>query len=893
MGIFSRKKTTYVSSVAYNLAGDEDDRPDFMKATILGAIFGEKNIAETIPESYLRGQGIKIRNFARWARTQGYSDTLGQSRGGITSGDSIDTTVIAGEIPPSTVGNTVIVQTAKIDDGDYTWWADQYICENYPARLGTDYVTDYNQVTGDLKITFEDDTFVTFTPANFDPNSRYLYASYVETKPGTSGPIDTGATIILGSGDDFPDTTDWEELTNASTSHTENLDVVTTVDVTYSDDRPSEHSNSTTTSTESYDEVHASYEQFVAQPAPANQDVIKAERSIMYQDAVGEVVTNTIVTTTTETITGGVIKTTTTTVTTDSLEVERSYRIDEQEVIYKGWSTLKVFIYKQGSGNTVFDAMFKTPSNIGNFLPFIPFRIDNRDVKNNWPDLYAQSKKAFVKATGSKYDKVRDNINSNAQIGEIDFAYAVFGVSLNVKENACRKYIYKFFKLVSDDPNRKTAADYDNWKSLWQAADDSWTVWLAWHDNPTDHYDRMLPEPVRLEYPSMPTNSVKVRSNNSCMNYDITLTWNFISEEQGSGLLKPGAKKGEYWLTNGTSENWSEQTYTQDGDSRPFRGLFGRDNTTDLLYVNWQVSATEWKRLIIRGLTHTNLVYNGKSVFIGSKEALEDPDESGFIIPLHEDVFRSMGLKDGTQMGTACCFLMFNCYKVVKQKWYQTFLFKVILIVIVVAVTIFFPPGGAAGGGLLGTNIAVGAALGFTGTMAIVVGTLLNYLAAMLIMSLITRTAVHYLGEEWGLIIGTIAGLITLQVGTGMANGLSFSASFNNLLRVDNLLLLTNSVGNAYAEILNKDAQETMKKAAELQDKFTKDLKALQEKYSAEFGRNGILDPTQMVNLLLSPHESSEAFLTRTLMVGSDLADMSMEMLYNFVNITLSNDLPT
>ena len=70
---------------------------------------------------------------------------------------------------------------------------------------------------------------------------------------------------------------------------------------------------------------------------------------------------------------------------------------------------------------------------------------------------------------------------------------------------------------------------------------------------------------------------------------------------------------------------------------------------------------------------------------ISAKEALEDVEESGFIIPLHEGVYRAMGLKDSTQMATACSFMVFNCYQVVKKKWYQTGIFKIILVVILIS----------------------------------------------------------------------------------------------------------------------------------------------------------------------------------------------------------------
>lgn len=893
MGLFSRKKTTYVSSVVYNLAGNEDDRPDFLKTTVFSAVLSEQeSIAETMTDSYLHGSGIKLRNFARWARTQGYDSTVGLATGKIISGDSINISLLPDEIPHSG-GTTVSVQTAQIDNADYTYWADQYVSNNYPSLLGTNYLTDMDSITGNITITFVDTTQVTFTPVDFDINAQYLYVSFMEVSDAVYGSVVTGSTITITDVDPFPSIVGWDEQSNVVTTHTHDLDVVTTVDVTYSDATPPEHTVTTTTSSESYDEIHAVYEQINPLPPTPGSDSINAELSIMYHDQVGSITTTTSTSTVVEVI-AGVTKTTVTTVVTEIFDIDKSYRIDTQHIEYRNWSPLKVFIYKEDGANSVLNAMFKTPTNIGSFFPFIPFRVDNQNIPQYAPDtIYPASKKAFKKATGGKYDTIMGSILDNPDIGDIDFTYAVFGVSLNVKENACRKYIYNFLKFLNDDPTRKNSADYQDFITAWNAADDSWTAWLAWRDDPYSPSGSLTAEPVRLVYPPAPMNSIRVSSDNTVMHYDIKLSWAFIEEEIGSGLLKPTAKKGDYWLTSGTSERFEEQTWSEDG-SGTFSPFSSKDETYDLLYVNYQESETVWKRLVVRGLRHTNSVYNGQSVVIGSKEALEDTEESGFIMPLHEDVYKEIGVIDGTQMATACCFLMFNCYQVVKQKWYQTSLFKIVLVIIVVVVTIMSAgAAGPAAGGLLGTNAAVGGALGLTGTLALVAGALINIIAAMVVVSLIQKGATKLFGEKLGLIIGTILSIVTLQVGTAFATGTSITSSFANLMRADSLLLLTSSVGDAYGKYINYSTQELMLETEKLNTQFENQLEELENKYALEFGRNGLLDPNQITDILFSANEPPEAFLQRTLMVGSDIADMSLDMLTNFTKITLSTELTT
>lgn len=897
MGLFSRKKKTLVSSVCYNLAGPEDDRPDVLKTTVVSAVLSEQeSLGNTITDAYLHGAGMRIRSFAKWARNRGYNSMIQLSEGRITSGDSINMEEIANHIVP-TPGSTVYAQTAEIGKADYSYWADQFISENHPELLGTDYVVDIDDATSLITITYVDTTTESFIPINFDIEADYLYASYVEASGQIDGPIEVGDVITLGSMESFPDVSLWDEDSVVVTPVTVNLIEETVIDVTYSDATPPTHSESSTSTPTDYNEIHSVYLKDDVLPSPPGQDIVRVLKNTMYQDTVWVITQDINVSVVNEDI-GGVIKTTTTTVTTDVLTIERSYRIDTQEVQYNSYTPTKVFIYKKGGGNSVLNAMFNPPTTLGSFLPFIPFRVNNGAVPDIWPNtLYPTAKKAFKRATGGKYDEVFDNIYSNASIGDIDYAYAVFGVSLNVKENACRKYIYNFFKLLNDDPTRKSALDYEDYVTAWHIADASWTEWIAWRGDPYDSMfkSRLRSEPERIPYPVAPFNSIRVASGSGFLKYDVTISWNFIEEEMGSGLLKPDAKAGDYWLTvGGPADVLEEQTWQEKYDDvvRHFLKVPGREYKNDLLYINWQVSPTSWKRLVIRGLNHENMIYNGKSVIIGSTEALLDPEESGFIIPLHEDVYHDIGLVDGTQMSTACCFLVFNCYQVVKTKWYQSGLFKVILVVIAVAIVIFSAGTGTPlSAGILGSSVAIGTGLGFAGTMALVVGTAVNAIAAMVLVALIQKAAIKLFGEKVGIIIGTIVGVLTLQVGTALQAGATLTSSFGNLLRADNLMMLMNSSANAYAEYINVATEDMVTQSMNLQNQFESELEKLSEKYTAEFGQNGILDPTQIADILLANNEPPESFLQRTLMVGSDIANLSIDMLHNFTKITLNTDL--
>ena len=240
--------------------------------------------------------------------------------------------------------------------------------------------------------------------------------------------------------DPYPDTTGWTLASSVSNTVPVTLNEVTVVDVTYSDSTPPEHSSNSTSTSDSYTDFLEQWSSITPAPPVAGVDEIATITSYLNLIETSSIELVVVVTTVDEDIGGGVIKTTITTVTTDTLVPKKAHRTDTRKDVVKSYSKPKVFIYRYQSGNPILDAMFSVGYSSGIFFPPIPFRIDNADVKDSYSDLYAASKKAFKRATGGKYDKVRETINSNSSIGDIDYAYVVFGV-LNVKENACKVYL--------------------------------------------------------------------------------------------------------------------------------------------------------------------------------------------------------------------------------------------------------------------------------------------------------------------------------------------------------------------------------------------------------------------------------------------------------------------
>jgi hypothetical protein len=250
-----------------------------------------------------------------------------------------------------------------------------------------------------------------------------------------------------------------------------------------------------------------------------------------------------------------------------------------------------------------------------------------------------------------------------------------------------------------------------------------------------------------------------------------------------------------------------------------------------------------------------------------------------------------MPLVWSTQVMCSATWVVFNCYEVVKQKWYQTAIFKIIVFVVMIAITV--ATGGAGAIGLLGTAGSVGASLGFTGLMAVIVGAVANALAAMILMAIISKLSVAVFGAKLGALIATIASVMAMTVGAGMMSGQSLAASWGNLMSAQNLIGLTSSVGKGVAGYIQAGAMEWMQKTEDLMNEYEKASAAIQKQYIEEFGIGKFaFDPlglTDVVNVGKdSVGETPQMFLDRTLMTGSDIAGLSLDMISGFANMTLA-----
>lgn len=886
MGLFSGSKKTIVSSVVYNLAGPEDERANYLKTLVISNVISDRDVSmgNTITQGYLDGPGIKLRSFARWARNQGYSGLLGLRPGSLVGQGNISVNLVSNEIPHA--GNqSVNVQTIEIAQGDYTYWVDRWILENAPEKINDAYTADHNLNTNVVTITFSDTTVSSFTLTNYSIDDRYLYVAYRLITETASEPVDVGDVIEVTS---FPSMTEWIQTSSVTTLVNVSLDTTVTTSVSYSDGRPNEESIDTTANIEVFNESVTEYEKVEYKGLSVDGSYIYSVQFTDIHTVQYQIVedTSTVVTEETfeengETIT----KTTTEVIVTENTDSVLLVQSNEQLIDIKKWSQLQVFIYREGSSNNTLNSLFNSKNNLGDFFPYIPIRDNNEMLSDTLhPEIYEASKTAVRKSSNGSYTKMIDEIADNESIGDIDYAYNVFGVSLNVQENSCRKYIYKFFQLVNESDTITGVAAYDNWVIEWNAAYQTNVAWGIWKRAQNNEESELFgePEPEIKEYPSIPLGTMTLVGDGP-FSFKFEIAWHYINEYTGAGLAKEGAKLGELWFEINETDTYVEQLESQ-------VDTINREYSVDKITLYWQESINSWRAITIAGLRHNNDIYKGKKVTIGAAEALTDTEESGFIIPLHEGIFREMSLKDSTQMSTACSFVVFNCYQVVKQKWYQTGAFKILVVIAAIAVSVYFPPAG----GLLGSAAGVGAALGFSGALAVIVGTIANALAAIILAELLQRGATALFGDKLGSIIGAIATVVAVTVGSAYMGGANISAGFSSLMKPDNLMQLSNAVGKGYSGYMQASIAETQQDTLALLEEYEQVSGEINTKFDELFSvGHGIVDTSifTAANSQEYAYESSQSFLDRTLLVGSDIAELSIRMVDQFVAITTSTTL--
>ena len=902
MGLFSSKKIITVSSTLYNMAGDENDRPDFIKGTLFGSVISNSpSLADDIQTSLFQGPGMKQRQFFRYADR---NNIPGMVETSIVNNSPLDAAVVGGEIPPSAVppapdGLTLTVFNAEVSDGDFEPWIQKWILENHPTRIGESWLGEYEPSTNTFSVEFPNNDFFSWlNDGSFGPvfasTKRYVWAKYIEYLESLEADVVEGTPTTNVT--TLPDVTGWELVSTATSFTPVTLQRTRTTiwsynngdpDFTFEDAVDADVSGELDTSVNVYDR-----EVFISQ----NGIELQGERQIWNFTSTDTVVndySNTVVTTTN--LGGGVIRTETSTTTGERIRDSWTTRYDTQDLFYGNqYGPEQVFIYEVGTGNSVLDGLVSEvdASGFQEFFPFMPIRINNVSIlEPEYEDAYAATKKAYRRAyQGKSFDKLVETVEDNESIDDIDYAYLCFGASLNVKENACKKYIFNFMEKMIPFQTGGSGNVMAQLEANVAAYDDALAALEEWESTDWSEIPFWEDIPPRPELPNVsppPVNTIRL--NDSTFGFDYRLSWVHAEIEQFSGTFDTdpdlagvqAPKVDDLMFTKGPDFTWSVRDTYNNRDGEVIQMV---QNTVPSMYIYWQVSSNSYRRMQIWGFVSQNYIYGGKAVTITSSEALDDTDESGFLVPLHYPTMSEMNIVDYTQMSTANAHILFNSYTITKQKWYQRGIFKIVLVILIIVVAVVVFPGAfSAGGGILGGNLAVGTALGLTGTAALVAGVVANYIASIIISEILKVVGTALFGEKWGALFAAIAGF---ALGAAISGTKIFSA--------EGLLGLGNAVANGYAGWVQGDIAEMQGDLEEDANAYEERMEYIQDLIDGLGGNDLNFNPLFLTEWGRGNArggsrgympETADEYIRRTTMTGSDIVELTHSMVYDYVDV--------
>lgn len=546
------------------------------------------------------------------------------------------------------------------------------------------------------------------------------------------------------------------------------------------------------------------------------------------------------------------------------------------------------YVYRPGSGNVALDSLFDSDEPMDEFYPSIPVRRNNQSIMDS--SDYTIANKAFKKITGYKIDGIAGQIDDHENVDEIDHAFVVFGVPLNTKNQSGLAYIYRFFENLIPYQNAEQVSQ-SSYKEL-QAAlvrsgitEQRWST--AFENVETNHplYNDTtfnLQNVLKAVTPP-PQSTLRIYVENQP---DIRLSWNYIRETQRTGnaarfdnnQTRALLAKDEFLIVTGADESYITKEWSNGSI------VWGQENLPKFYLLN-QHSKNAYSVLEVVGMKHSNYIYGSYGVHTTAAEAIANTKESPFLVPLHYPTFKELGVVRAQEVSKNCTYLLINSVNIQRTSWLQDNL-GWLLPVLAIGLSIVFAPAGV---GLLGANATVGASLGFTGTAAVVAGAVANAIAASIVTALITEAAKNVFGEKIGEIVGAVLSFIVIGWKTG-SFGESFE--FTDLLDANNLIGFSNAVTKGYTAFLNIDTQEIYDSLGELQTAFAEESERILALASEVLGvTNNAFDPMIFTDATEYFGESSNSFLSRTLMTGSDIADISHGLIERFTDVTL--DLPT
>jgi hypothetical protein len=165
-------------------------------------------------------------------------------------------------------------------------------------------------------------------------------------------------------------------------------------------------------------------------------------------------------------------------------------------------------------------------------------------------------------------------------------------------------------------------------------------------------------------------------------------------------------------------------------------------------------------------------------------------------------------------------------------------------------------------------------------------------LATNILVKVLSFALAPIFGDRIAKLLATLIVVVGTEIAMAVATG---GASVGETLtrmasKPETWISLGSAVGNGVNQYMQQSAMITMGKTTELQKDYEKRSNEITNLYQETFGSDrGELDPFELNNwAALNGYEAPESFLERTLITGSDLAELQRRLIDDFTGMSLT-----
>ncbi|UAW01152.1 hypothetical protein [Vibrio phage BUCT194] len=358
------------------------------------------------------------------------------------------------------------------------------------------------------------------------------------------------------------------------------------------------------------------------------------------------------------------------------------------------------------------------------YFPVVPLRVNNKDLlapSEQSKPLYKTSKK-LLKYIDLDIEELREGVNNNPDIADIDHAYVVFGIDAHTDSQAGMRYLFEYFE---DEYTRAKTGE---------------TEYLGWRNSSS------------YSYFHPPINVIEISDGT----YKIQLGFAYITIQQYNGKIGP---------VNYCDKSMTLPVTDLQRSRPPGMTTMWYEDHNNYLTLRKQVTENSYRVIKVHGLIHSNNIYGANQNFYTVLRS-----GNPLVIPLNVAIAQTLPTKDANKLYYESFKIVFNAFEKVKLEWYQTGFFQFVTQVISIAF-------GAVAGGFnaMATSITTAVSSG-----VIAVGILIGQI---ILKSILASALFSFVADELGLEVAfgiaavlTISGLFTdmpyaadmAQVGIGL-----------------------------------------------------------------------------------------------------------------------------